>query len=88
MTITKIQVSFGSTVNLGNYSSARFDVQLEAELGDDDEPTLVVAALHEQCREEVRAQALPIVRRNRLRMEEIFAHLPETLQAQILGKET
>ncbi len=85
MQITKITVAFGSTVNLGNYNSARFDVALEAQLEAGDDPLLVAQQLHEQAREEARRQALPVIRRNNVQLEEVVRHLPEALQQQIMS---
>lgn len=81
--ITKVKAGFGSTVNLGNYNSARFDVELEAELEAGDDPQEVMAALHEEAREEVKRQAVPIVRKNSQKLDDIFRHLPEDVQAAI-----
>ncbi len=86
MQITKVTVGFGSTINLGNYNSARFDVQLEAELDEGEDVEQAVQQLHQQARDNVRRQALPIIRRNSERLEDIFRHLPEYLQQDILQK--
>ena len=36
MKITKIKVSIGRTINLGNYESARIDIGAEADIKDED----------------------------------------------------
>jgi hypothetical protein len=36
MKVTKIKVSIGRTINLGNYESARIDIGAEADIGDED----------------------------------------------------
>jgi hypothetical protein len=90
MKITKVTVGFGSTVNLGNFNSARFDVQLEAELEPGEDADTIINDLHLAARGHVQAQALPIVRKNQLRLEEVIRHLPDELQEQVYahaGKE-
>jgi hypothetical protein len=85
MRVKTITVGFGSTINLGNYNSARLDVQYEVELDEGEDAESVTRQIHEQAREEVRRQALPIVRRNNLKLDEIVRHLPEDVQQQILA---
>ena len=77
-------VRFGSTVNLGNFNSARFDVEASAELEAGDDPRNVANQLHELCREEARRQARPIVQRNNRKLDDVFHHLPDDVQEIIM----
>lgn len=51
---TKVAASFGYTVNLGNYESARMDISLETELSVGDNPEVEANKLHEQAKGYVR----------------------------------
>lgn len=56
MKITKISVSYGRTINLGNFESARLDAMIEAELGPLEYPADVAPLLWEMAKEQVRAE--------------------------------
>lgn len=51
--ITKVEVSIGRTINMGNYESPRASVSLEAELGPDDDVTAVRKDLNIQAAQEL-----------------------------------
>jgi len=55
MKITKIKVSIGRTINLGNYESARIDIGLEAEASGDIESIdeFLIDQLHQACLEKL-----------------------------------
>lgn len=56
MNITKINVSYGRTFNLGNFNSLRSECQMEAEVGEYENTEKAVEALQEECREHVRRE--------------------------------
>jgi len=51
--ITKVEVSIGRTINMGNYESLRASVSLEAELGPDDDVTAVRKVLNVRAAQEL-----------------------------------
>lgn len=57
MRVERVTVGFGCTLNLGNFNSARFDVQFEARLEEGEDALAAVHELHEQAVAEVKRQA-------------------------------
>lgn len=58
MKTTKVTVRHGATINLGNYQSARVEVELEALVGDDS-PEFVREKLGEHCRKALVEECKP-----------------------------
>lgn len=54
--IRTIEVSYGRTVNLGNYESARFDIRISADVMDEDKPSNVLEFLKRTAIAEVLKQ--------------------------------
>ncbi len=56
MFIRSVSVTYGRTINTGNYSSAKFEVTLTADLDHDDSTCEIVNTLQEHAREYVKAE--------------------------------
>lgn len=84
MQIKTVTVGYSRTIGLPNYGSARFSVEYGAELAPGEDPAAATRALHREAREEVKRQALPLVRQVNQKLDEVFEHLPEAVQAEIL----
>lgn len=79
--ITHISVTYGRKINLGDYNSAHFEMTLWAELDDTDtDPSLVHDDLWEQAKASVKAEALPIVKKQMASTTGVFAGLPVDVQ--------
>ena len=52
----RIKVSFGATVNLGKYESARFDVEYETDIGEDEKDEDAIKETFEVVKLRVRQQ--------------------------------
>lgn len=55
--ITVVRVGVSVSINLGNYTSIKPTVTMEAELEDGDTPERVTAALHKKCKDYLRKAA-------------------------------
>jgi hypothetical protein len=84
MRVKTITVSYQRKIGLPNFGSAGFSVEYGVELEPGEDVREVTRALHEEAREEVKRQALPLVRQANNRLDQVFPHLPEDLQAQIM----
>lgn len=63
--ITTIRVVYGRRINLGDYNNAHLECELTAELDETDDPEAVSRQLWDSAREQVRAQAVPLVQKSR-----------------------
>lgn len=63
MNVERVKVGFGTTINLGNYNSARFDVEFEARLDVDEDAGEAARVLHLQAVDEVKREARERIRR-------------------------
>lgn len=57
MKVERVRVSFGATVNTGNFNSLRFDVEFEPQLEPGDYAIETVRFLHDHASAEVKRQA-------------------------------
>lgn len=81
--ITGISVTYGRKFNLGDFNSAHLEISLYAELDEDDSPEDARAQLWADAKASVKEQALPLLRKQQVRVEEAFAGLPTDVQEQI-----
>lgn len=56
MKVKQISVSYGRTINLGNFESARFDCSMTADLEDVENTNEAALELWEQARDQVKGQ--------------------------------
>ena len=82
MNIKTVSVTYGRKFNLGDYNSATLECTMWADLEEsDDENT--VNALWAQAKNYVKAQALPILKKQQADAEAIMTSLPPELQEKI-----
>ncbi|MCR4294853.1 MAG: hypothetical protein NUW21_04915 [Elusimicrobia bacterium] len=62
MQVTSITVTYGRKLNLGNYSNANLEITIAANLDDDDTLDGVGAELWRVAKEQIRTQALPLLK--------------------------
>lgn len=86
--IKTVSVTYGRKLNLGDYNSANVEISIWAELEDGDNEADVTAALWEMAKNNVKAQALPLVQKNEARVTEIYLGLPVELKQAINGKDS
>lgn len=58
MNITKVRVSLGATINLGNYESLRLEYSQEAELTGTESPVSVIDTLRDGLAEKIQADLI------------------------------
>lgn len=85
MKITEISVTFGGTLNLGDFNSAKLSVTFSALLDDGDDPDAARSLLMTMAQSAVREKAQELQRGRKARVDEIFAGLPVELQQQLKG---
>ena len=68
MKINNVKISFGRTINTGNYSSASFSAEYSATIGPEDDNaaaiTAISIALHQAAKKHVDGQMLKFARNN------------------------
>ena len=84
VTVKTASVTYGRKFNLGDYNSATIDCTLWADISDDQDLDVAMAALWQMAKENVRAQALPLVQKakdkKQAEVKQIFMGLPLELQ--------
>lgn len=88
MNIKTVSVTYGRKFNLGDYNSANVEISIWAELEEGDSEAEATAALWEMAKNNVKAQALPLVQKNEARVTDIYLGLPVELRQAINGKES
>jgi hypothetical protein len=78
-----IAVSWGGTLNTGNFENAKIELRLESELEPGDDPAAVEADLWERVKTAVRQQARPLVDARKQGINAVFAGLPADVQKEI-----
>ena len=86
VTVKTASVTYGRKFNLGDYNSATIDCTLWADISDDQDLDVAMAALWQMAKENVRAQAMPLVSKNKAQVEEVFMGLPLELQEIVRAK--
>jgi hypothetical protein len=84
VTVKMASVTYGRKFNLGDYNSATIDCTLWADVSDDQPLDEAMTALWTMAKENVRAQALPLVQKakdkKQAEVKQIFMGLPLELQ--------
>ena len=81
VTVKTASVTYGRKFNLGDYNSATIDCTLWADVSDDQDLDAAMTALWAMAKENVRAQALPLVSKSKAQVEQVFMGLPLELRA-------
>lgn len=87
MKLKTVSVVYGRKFNLGDYNSAQIECTLWADLDEQEDEAVVMTALWEMAKNNVKAQALPLVAKNTASVEQIFMGLPVSVQKSITGGE-
>lgn len=77
VTVKTVSVSYGRTLNLGNFSSARLEETLWADVAEGVDLDEVQRFLWGMVKAQVREQAMPFLRKVREEFLEAIASLPE-----------
>jgi len=80
--VKTVSVHYERKINLGDYESATVGIQIWADV-DDEELDGVMRRLWSMAKENVRAQVLPLVSKQKAKTEETFMGLPVELQEAI-----
>jgi hypothetical protein len=81
-----VSVTYGRKFNLGDYNSATVDCTLWADLDEGDNEADAMAALWEMAKNNVKAQALPLVQKQSANVEQIFMGLPMQVRNELKEK--
>ena len=76
MKLITITATYGVTINLGNYESAKVAMTLGAEIEENEDTEAANKQLFDMAREMVIARAKPLIERRDARIEGITANLP------------
>lgn len=80
--IKTVSITYGRKWNLGNYESATTDITIWADVEEDEDLNEVMPRLWDMAKANVKAQALPLVEKNKVQVEQIMMGLPvETREA-------
>ncbi len=80
MNLKTVSVTYGRKFNLGDYNSATVDCTLWADLDADEDEAAAMTALWEMAKNNVKAQALPLLQKQTASVENIFMGLPLQVQ--------
>lgn len=80
VTVKTVSVTYERKFNLGDFNSANIGCTLWADVSDDADLDAAMHGLWDMARENVRAQALPLVQKHRAQVEQVFLGLPVELQ--------
>jgi len=83
MQLKNVSVTYGRKVNLGDYNSATIDCTLLADLDEGENEADAMTALWEMAKNNVKAQALPLVKKTEAKVEMIYLGLPLAVQESI-----
>lgn len=83
MQLKTVSVTYGRKINLGDYNSATVDCTLWADLDEGEDEAEAMTALWEMAKNNVKAQVLPLVRKNEAAVTSIFMGLPVQVQESI-----
>lgn len=83
MNLKTVSVTYGRKFNLGDYNSATVDCTLWADLDPEEDEAAAMTALWEMAKNNVKAQALPLLQKQMASVENIFMGLPLQVQQTI-----
>lgn len=87
MQLKTVSVTYGRKFNLGDYNSATIDCTLWADLEEGESEADAMNALWEMAKNNVKAQALPLVQKQTVNVENIFMGLPVQVREQLQESE-
>jgi len=80
---TNVSVTYGRKFNLGEFQSAHIEISIWAEVDEEDDLNEAMGQLWSMAKENVRAQALPLIAKQRAKVKEVFLGLPVQLQEEV-----
>lgn len=83
VTVKTVSVTYERKFNLGDYNSANIGCTLWADVTDDQDLDAAMRGLWDMARENVKAQSLPLVQKQRAQVEHVFLGLPMELRQAI-----
>lgn len=83
MQLKTVSVTYGRKFNLGDYNSATIDCSLWAELEEGEDEAAAMTALWEMAKNNVKAQAVPLVQKQTASVEQIFMGLPVAVRTEM-----
>lgn len=79
----RVDVTYGGTLNLGNYQSAKISVSLGAELEPGDDPAEVSRVLFDEARAMVAERAAPLIKNKKALLDGVFTSLPADVRSKL-----
>ena len=86
-TVKTVSVHYERKFNLGDYNSAAIGINIWADVEEDEDLHGVMDSLWTMAKENVKAQAMPLVNNSKAEIKQIFMGLPVEVQAQIQENE-
>ena len=83
MKLKTVSITYGRKFNLGDYNSATIDCSLWAELDEEEDEAAAMNALWEMAKNNVKAQAVPLVTKQTANVESIFMGLPVAIRSEM-----
>ena len=87
MKLKTISVTYGRKINLGDFNNANIEINLSAELDEGDDEAQAASDLWEMAKNNVKAQALPLMGKATAKVENIFMGLPVKIQESLATEE-
>ena len=84
-TVKTVSVTYERKFNLGDYNSATIGITVWADVDEDENLHDAMTALWSMAKENVKAEAMPLLQKNKARVEEVFLGLPIEVQEAIGG---
>ena len=84
-TISKVSVTYGRKFNLGDYNSSNLEMSVSAELEEGEDLDAVMKGLWGMVRTNVKAQAMPLVAKHKVDIEEVYMGLTVETRKAITG---
>ena len=82
MNVKTISVTYGRKFNLGDYNSAAIEAAAWADLEEGEDSREAYAALFAEVKEVVKEQSMPLLRKLKANVDEVFAGLPTELKGE------
>ena len=88
MNIKTVSVTYERKINLGDYNSATIGITMWADVEPEENENLdeIMGALWSMAKENVKAQAIPLVRRQQAEVIEVFMGLPKEVREKFPAK--
>ena len=83
MKLKTVSITYGKKVNLGDYNSATIECSLWAELEEGEDEAPAMTALWEMAKNNVKAQAVPLVTKQTANVEQIYMGLPLAVRTEM-----